>query len=185
MLHQISWLTYAVSIITLVFLYYLYVGIAFYKIELRSLIYKFSGKQPALSAAGNSDLQIPDYEIMGKAEPEAVEFVTQEELHFGPSEESDEPVSEKAIPAETNSRLISTFSEMVSEVRTLIRVINESSESKENFEMLFRLIVQKYLALRGTPYQQQVIDFMMAEGAPEFPFPLDENDLINYWTEAN
>jgi len=70
---------------------------------------------------------------------------------------------------------------MVSEVKTLNRVINESSESKENFEMLFRLIVQKYPALRGTPYQQQINNFLMAEGAPEFPFSLSETDLENYW----
>jgi uncharacterized membrane-anchored protein YitT (DUF2179 family) len=183
MLHQISWFTYAVSIISLVILYYFYIGVAFYRAEIQSAIFKFSGKQPSLKTAGNSDLQIPDYEIMGKAQPEAVEFVAQEELAFGPSENPDEQISDKLPGLETSSRLIGNFSEMVSEVKTLIRVINESSESKENFEMLFRLIVQKYQALRGTPYQQQISDFLMSEGASEFPFSLDENDLENYWTE--
>jgi hypothetical protein len=74
---------------------------------------------------------------------------------------------------------------MVSEVKTLIRVINESSETKENFEMLFRLIIEKYPAICGTPYQQQINDFLMEEGAPEFPFSLNETDLVNYWTEEN
>lgn len=74
---------------------------------------------------------------------------------------------------------------MVSEAKTLIRVINESSESKENFEMLFRLIVQKYAVLRGTPFQQQINDFLMAEGAPKFPFSLSEADLDSYWTDEN
>jgi len=72
MLHQISWFTYAVCIISLVTIYYLYVGLAFYKTEFQLFIFKLSGKQPALKVAGNSDLQIPDYDIMGKAEPEAV-----------------------------------------------------------------------------------------------------------------
>ncbi|AMR29974.1 hypothetical protein A0256_00350 [Mucilaginibacter sp. PAMC 26640] len=185
MLHQISWFTYAVSIITLVILYYLYVGLTFYRSEFQTAIYKLTGKQPALKATSNGDLQIPDYDIMGKAQPEAVEFIKQEELNFGPAEDFDDQATEKIVPLETNSRLIGNFSEMVSEVKTLIRVINESSESKENFEMLFRLIVQKYSALRGTPYQQQINDFLMTEGAPEFPFSLNETDLTNYWTDEN
>lgn len=185
MLHQISWYTYVVSIISLAILYYLYVGLTFYKAELKALLNKFTGRQPAIKAAGNSDLQIPDYDIMGKAAPEAVEFVTQEELSFGPPDDFEEQVR-KAIPvSENNSRLIVNFSEMVSEVKTLIRVINESSETKENFEMLFRLIILKYPALRGTLYQQQINDFLMEEGAPAFSFSLNETDLVNYWTAEN
>ncbi|MET3501319.1 hypothetical protein ABIC45_002931 [Mucilaginibacter rubeus] len=183
MLHQISWFTYTVSIISLIILYYLYIGMIFYRREIQSVIYKLSGRQPALKSSGNGDLQIPDYDIMGKAAPESVEFVAEEELSFGPPDEDDELSSDQTLPSEINSRQIGNFSEMVSEVKTLIRVINESSESKENFEMLFRLIVQKYQALCGTPYQQQINDFLMAEGAPEFPFSLNENDLEKYWTE--
>jgi hypothetical protein len=150
------------------------------------LIYRITGKQPAFKVAGKGDLQIPDYDIMGKAEPDDVAFVSPEELHFGPVEEPDEPATEIAnSPVETNSRLIGNFSEMVSEVKTLIRVINESSESKENFGMLFRLIVQKYPAVKGTAYQQQVNEFLLAEGAPEFPFSLSETDLSNYWSDEN
>jgi len=185
MLHQISWYTYAVSIISLVIIYYLYVGLTFYKAELKVLLYKLTGRQLAIKAAGNSDLQIPDYDIMGKAEPEAIEFVTQEELSFGPPDDFEEQARKDNPAPENNSRLIGNFSEMVSEVKTLIRVINESSETKENFEMLFRLIIQKYPALRGTSYQQQINDFLMEEGAPAFPFSLNENDLVNYWTEEN
>lgn len=185
MLHQISWFTYAVCIISLVTIYYLYVGLAFYKTELQLFIYKFTGKHPALKTAGSGDLQIPDYDIMGKAEPEAVEFVAPEELSFGPADDSDDLPVEKPVSSETNSRLIGNFSEMVSEAKTLIRVINESNEPKENFEMLFRLIVQKYPALRGTIYQQQVNDFLMEEGAPQFPFTVTEADLVTYWSDEN
>jgi hypothetical protein len=66
-------------------------------------------------------------------------------------------MKQKVLPAlasannTTDTRLIGEFSEMVSEVKTLIRVINESSESKENFEMLFRLIIQKYTRPWLTP----------------------------------
>ena len=185
MLHQISWFTYGVSIISLIIIYYLYVGLAFYRVEFQSLIYKLTGRQPALKVARNGDLQILDYEIMGKAQQDNVEFVAPEELSFGPPEDPDDLVAEKIAPMEISSNLIGEFSEMVSETKTLIRVINESSESKENFEMLFRLIVQKYPALRGTSYQQQINDFLLAEGAPEFPFSLSESDLSNYWNDEN
>jgi hypothetical protein len=186
MLHQISWFTYAVSILSLITLYYLYIGLTFYRVELQSLIYKLMGKQPQAKTSGHGDLQLPDYTIMGEAQPDDVEFVTQDELSFGPSDIPDEPHAEQVTPFEgTDSRLIGDFSEMVSEVKTLIRVINESNESKENFEMLCRLIVQKYPALAGTVYQQQINDFLIAEGASQFPFPLTIADLENYWTSEN
>jgi len=189
MLHQISWFTYAVSILSLVILYYMYVGLTFYRIELQSVIYKLMGKQPEVKVFGHGDLQLPDYAIMGKAQPEDVEFLNQEELSFGPTDNPDDLINQQPAKSEalasTNSRLIGDFSEMVSEVKTLIRVINESGESKENFEMLFRLIVQKYHSLTGTVYEQQVNDFLVAEGAPQFPFSLTAADLKNYWLNEN
>jgi len=185
MLHQISWFTYAVSVLLLVTIYYLYVGLAFYRIELQSVIYKLMGKQPAVKASGQGDLQLPDYAIMGKAQPEDVEFLNQEELSFGPTDNPDElslqETSKSPASTASDSKLIVDFSEMMSEVKTLVRVINESSESKENFEMLFRLVVQKYPSLNGTAYEQQINDFLIAEGAPQFPFPLNAEDLKNYW----
>ncbi|MES2108572.1 MAG: hypothetical protein V4577_07490 [Bacteroidota bacterium] len=185
MLHQISWFTYAVSILSLVVLYYLYVGLTFYRIELQALIYKLTGKHPAVKAAGHGDLQLPDYAIMGKAQPEDVVFLRQEELSFAPAGNPEEEVIIDPAKSQTslaaNSSLIGDFSEMVSEVKTLIRVINESGESKENFEMLFRLIIQKYPAIGGTAYQQQVNDFLLTAGVADFPFPLTATDLNNYW----
>src|ERR1700744_2885926 len=77
MLHQISWFTYAVSILSSVILYYLYVGLTFYRVELQSVIFKLMGRQPAIKVFGHSDLQLPDYAIMGKAQPDDVEFLSQ------------------------------------------------------------------------------------------------------------
>jgi hypothetical protein len=189
MLHQISWFTYAVSILLLITIYYGYVGLAFYRTELQSLIYKITGRQPQLRSSGHGDLQLPDYEIMGKAQTDDVEFVRQDELSFGPSEIADEELppldSQSKTPAGTDSRLIGEFSEMVSEVKTLIRVINESSESKENFEMLFRLIVQKYSSLSGSGYRQKINEYLLTEGAPQFPFSLTPDDLEDYWNNEN
>lgn len=189
MLHQISWFTYAVSILSLVIIYYAYVGLTFYRAEIQATFYRLTGRQPALETSGKGDLQIPDYDIMGKAQPEDVDFVNAEELSFGPADipddQSPDQTTKVIIPAGTDSRLIGDFSEMVSEAKTLIRVINESSESKENFEMLFRLIIEKYPALAGTAHQHQINDFLLLEGAPQFPFSLTAADLENYWTNDN
>jgi len=189
MLHQISWFTYAVSILLIITFYYLYVGLAFYRTEVQSLIYKLMGRQPRLKTSGQGDLQLPDYEIMGRAQTNDIEFVSPDELSFGPSDIPDEELPAEAgqskTPAGADSRLIGDFSEMVSEVKTLIRVINESSESKENFEMLFRLIVQKYSSLSGSGYRQKIIEYLLTEGAPQFPFPLTHEELENYWNNEN
>lgn len=185
MLHQISWSTYAVSILLAITLYYLYVGLTFYRAEIQALIYRLLGKQPALKSSGKGDLQFSDYAIIGQAQPDDVTFVAPEDLSFGPPESPDEWQTETTAssinPATPASRLVGDFSEMISEVKTLIRVINESSENKENFEMLFRLIVQKYPSLTGTAYQQQINDFLLDEGAAQFPFALSATDLENYW----
>jgi len=184
MLHQISWFTYGVSIISSVIIYYLYVALTYYRTEFKMTLYKLTGKQPVVKASGSGDFQLPDYEIMGKAQTDDVEFINQTELFFAPAnipdEESQDELHQITVP-EKDSKLIGDFSEMVSEVKTLIRVINESSESKENFEMLLRLILQKYPALKGTIYQDQIIEFLIAEGIPQFPFSLSEDELNNYW----
>jgi hypothetical protein len=182
MLHQISWFTYVVSITLLAAVYYLYVALNFYRAELYTAILKLSGKQPSLTNAAAGDLHIPDYDIMGAAQPEEVDFVSSEELSFAPSTETDDADHRTSISTTPDSRLIGIFSEMVSEVKTLIRVINESNESKENFEMLFRLVTQKYPELAGTPYQLQINGYLIAEGAPEFPFSLTKEELDEYWT---
>jgi hypothetical protein len=182
MLHQISWFTYGVSILSMVAIYYLYVLATFYRTEFYSIILKLSGKRVVAPPLSGGDLQIPDYNIMGKAQPEAIDFVTQEELSFAPVAEVEEFTREPAGSQELNSRLIGYFSEMVSEVKTLIRVINESSESKENFEMLFKLVAQKYPELAGTEYQGQINRYLLIEGAPEFPFTLTADELDEYWT---
>lgn len=181
MLHQISWLTYSVSIISLVAVYYLYVGLTFFRSEFQSVIYKLTGRQPAIRASGQSDLQFPDHVIMGKAQPDEVEFVSPEELSFDPADHSNEVLTESPTIPGTENRLTGDFSEMSSEVKTLIRVINESGESKENFGMLLRLIIQKYPALVGTAYEQQINDFLSAEGVPQFPFTLTADEVKSYW----
>jgi hypothetical protein len=185
MLHQISWQTYVLSIILLLVLYYGYIGIFFYWTEIRAFCFRFSGTQPPLEVNGNSLIPVPEYEIMGQAKPDESPSGNENDLEFGPSDPdeplADEPQQTANLPG-TDSRLISQFSEMISEVKTLIRVINESGETRENFEMLFKLIVQKYTELKGTPYQQQVTEFLMEESEGQFPFEITSAELQAYWT---
>lgn len=186
MLHQITWFTYVTTILFIAAVYYTYVGLSFYRAELRSLLFRLTGRQPAALQLSGSDLPLPDQSLAGAIKPEYTEFVAQEDLSFGPPDEVEEQpaarhlqVVSAAIPP---THLLGDFSEMISETKTLIRVINESSETKENFEMLFRLIVQKYPALAGTPYETQVNDYLISEGADQFPFPLTLAELESYWT---
>jgi hypothetical protein len=185
MLQHISWYTYAVSILFAITIYYLYIGLTFYRVEIRGFIDKLLGRQPAFKSSGLGGLQFPDYAITGKAQADDIAFVDPEDLSFGPPDSPDERSNEEPsstfIASGKSSRLVGDFSEMVSEVKTLIRVINESGESKENFEMLFRLITQKYPSLSETDYQRQINDFLLDEAATHFPFPLSDTDLANYW----
>ena len=135
-----------------------------------AMVYKSTGRQPAVRPAGGGDLHVPDQDVMGAARPESVDFVKAEELSFGPPDSLD---TEQADGEE---------SEMMSEVKVLVRVINESQESKDNFEMLFRLIIQKYQFLSGDGASQQINQYLLTEAAPQLPFTLTVEELHNYWT---
>lgn len=180
MLHQISWLTYGSVIIAVAITYYSYVGLTFYRSELQAWLYRLTGKKQVVSQLSGGDVIIPAYDIAGAIQPDEIDFVPQQELSFGPPDESEAPPAANAQDIESLD-----FSEMISEVKTLIRVINESGESKENFELLFRLIVQKYLSLKGTSYQTQVNDYVISEGSDLFPFSVTLTDLQDYWMNDN
>lgn len=186
MLHQISWFTYVTTILFIAAAYYAYVGLSFYRAELRNLLFRLTGRQPAAIQLSGSDLPLPAQNIAGAIKPEYTEFVAQEELSFGPPDEPEEQYAARHLQVVSTSapatHLLGEFSEMISETKTLIRVINESSETKENFGMLFRLIVQKYPALTGTTYETQVNDYLISEGADQFPFPLTLAELESYWS---
>lgn len=182
MLHQISWFTYGSAVFFITVAYYGYVGLTFYRTELQAVIYRLTGRKPAVIQLSGGDFQIPEHDVSGAIKPEEVDFVAQEDLSFGPSEETETPVIPMPVRNAQDIHLLGEFSEMISEVKTLIRVINESSESKENFEMLFRLIIQKYHSLAGTAYEEQVNDYLVNEGADQFPFSLTLIELQSLWT---
>ncbi|MCR8557282.1 hypothetical protein KXD93_06500 [Mucilaginibacter sp. BJC16-A38] len=189
MLHSISWFTYGSAVIFIAIAYYGYVGLTFYRSELQAAIYRLTGKKPAVRQFAGGDFQLTDYPVTGTIKPEGIDFVAQEELSFGPADENESSViphpSATIGSISTDTHLLGDFSEMISEVKTLIRVINESSESKENFEMLFRLIVQKYTSLTGSVYENQINEYLINEGAAEFPFPLTLTELQSYWNNDN
>lgn len=186
MLHQISWHAYVVSLLLVLAAYYLYVGLVYFRADLRRLLSRLTGKQPGFNVASGSLIPVPEYQIMGAAQPENGTYALAEELQFAPAEIPDEEA--QAAPgtgiATTNeSKLIGDFSAMVDEVKTLIRVINESSESHETFEMLFRLIIQKYPELTGTGYEAKVNKFLLTESEGQFPFALSLPELESYWSD--
>ncbi len=173
MLEKISWLTYLVSIFAVTLIYYGWVSLTFYRAELAGLLRKGPEKQtstrqqPTLNTA-----------IIGQTAPEAEMVAGEQDLLFGPGEPDESATGETAEP-----RQIGEFSEMVGEIKTLIRVMAESAESRENFELLFGLIVQKYPALSATQYRSKIIGFLLAESEGVFPFNLCEEELVELWND--
>lgn len=184
MLQHLSWSAYATGIAVLAALYYGFIGLAYYRYEISGLIRRLTGKPAAGQFNNTGDLLLPVSEIVGGTRTDGMDRVSQDELIFAAPDEPDERtngVVQAIRPTLTDSQLLGELSEMVSETKTLIRVINESSETKENFEMLFRLVVQKYPGLVGTSYEEQVNAYLMNESADLFPFPLTLTELKSYW----
>lgn len=184
MLQHLTWSAYIIGVTLIAGIYYAFVGMTYYRHEIGGIIRRFTGKPAATKFSHTSDLLLPATEIVGGTRTDGMDGVAQDELVFAaPDEPEDRPsgMVQAIRPTLADAHLLGELSEMVSETKTLIRVINESSETKENFEMLFRLVVQKYPDLAGTPYEEQVNAYLMNESADIFPFPLTLTELKSYW----
>lgn len=184
MLNQISWPAFISGMAILLSLYYAYVAAFFYKKEILAFLYRLSGRQAVTDPAKTGFVPEPAYTVMGSAR-NLREAADEEKLQFGPSDNPDEDEDDNTLTAAragASAEVAASFSGMMSECRTLIRVINESGESKENFEMLFRILVEKYPELGESPYRQQVTKTLLEESEGQFSFELSAGELESYWT---
>jgi cytoskeletal protein RodZ len=177
MLESISWPTYLVSIFIITLIYYGWVFLIFYRTELAG-IFKKKHIQNAPGANPPTDQQ---FVVIGQTAHEDEAVAGDQELQFGPADADEPTITTLTVPSAPQQ--VGEFSEMVGEVKTLIRVVAESSESRENFEMLFGLIIQKYPGLSATPYRNKIIGFLLAESQDNFPFALSEEALNQLWNE--
>lgn len=183
MLQHLTWSAYLTAIVITAVIYYVLIGLTYYRHELGNAFNRLGGKQTRQLHPSRGDLILPAADVVGGIRTDGIDIVDQEELVFT-SPDEDRPAtgivqSMRTTPAD--AYLLGDLSEMVAETKTLIRVINESNESKENFEMLFRLVVQKYPDLAGTVYEDQINAYLLKEAADLFPFTLTNSELQTYW----
>ncbi|WP_147238702.1 hypothetical protein [Mucilaginibacter hurinus] len=182
MLQQISWAAYAATIFFTAVIYYGYVMLTYYRSELTGTFRRLTGKAPLKQQTGG-DLLLPELSVLGATRQDGVDHIAHDELLFEPeNEETAAGSTVLPIGNVARSALSDTLAEMIGETKMLIRVINESGESQENFELLFRLIIQKYPELTNTPYEDQVNHFLLGEGAEQLPFTLSLSQLKTYWS---
>lgn len=182
MLNQISWPAFISGMAILLSLYYAYVAAFFYRKEILAFLYRLSGRQAVTEPAKTGFVPEPAYAVIGPARSQREATEEEEELQFGPSDNSDEDNWESNNGlAGASAEVAAQFSQMMSECRTLIRVVNESGESKENFEMLFRILTEKHDELGKSAYRQQISQKLLEESEGQLPFELSAEDLESYW----
>jgi len=183
MLQHLTWPAYFTGILIIAVIYYATVGLIYYRHELGNVLRGLSGKPATQISTSRGDLILPTADVVGGIRTEGVDLIDQEQLIFTSPEEGEPEtgIVQSIRPNGADPHLLGDLSEMVSETKTLIRVINESNESKENFEMLFRLVVQKYPDLAGTIYEDQINAYLLKEVADLFPFTLTNSELQTYW----
>lgn len=177
MLQQFTWQNYFTLIGTLLIFYYGYVCLKWYRKEIRAAIKGDKSQNSLLPVAFTLP---PDNEVIGTAKPVHGAAISGEELRFGPPDEP-EHYQENNLILKEDSELVGAFSDMIAEIKTLVRVIADSNDSRENFEMLFHLEVQKFEILAGTPYQEKINQFLIKESSGQFPFKLQPDELDTYW----
>ncbi len=179
MLSHISWGTYLVTLLITTLMYYAFVLIRYNKYGQKML---FDSREP------RNDLIFPaianravEADIMGAAAPGPVQVLDDSSIVFG-TPEPDELPDTLSVTRRDQPDVINNLPDMIAETKTLIRVIVDTGESRENFELLFRLIMQKYPDVAGTPYQQKINEFLLSKDRSGFPFELTAADLEKLWT---
>lgn len=181
MLQEISWQDYLTGITGLSFAYYVFVVSVYCRTEFAALLRRFKGRAAPVPARVGQ-MALPAVSVMGLAAPEP-EDAEDDDLIFGEPESDDE----EQLPAASSQQSAAPppdeseeeYLQMSGEVTTLYKVVKESGESKANFEMVFRLLAQKYAGLADGPYREQINDHLLAQG--EWPFPLTSAELNQIW----
>ncbi|MDB5004425.1 MAG: hypothetical protein JWQ34_2650 [Mucilaginibacter sp.] len=164
MLHAISWQQYMTAVLLLTAAWYTYVGLTYYRPELRNLLPKKAADTMPLVALA------PMRAVIGGIQPDAgTASADPDELIFSPGEPDD--ISEATLPKGPSDDLLA-------EAITLAG----ASGTKADFLSLLQVLLDKYEIYRD---EISLPAFTAELLTQQLPFELFEHDLDLHWPAEN
>ncbi len=158
MLHAISWQQYLTAVLVISLIYYAFVLLRYYRVELLGLIGLKNETQSVLPQVSS------DASLMGAARPEpGMSSVSPEELMF----------------AEPEPEELSASDDFQAEALTLVKAFEQLNDKPE-FLALLELLVYKYV-----PFRQEIdLDVVMntiREKVSALPFTIEDAQWPRSW----
>lgn len=182
MLEQFTWQQYTLCITGTALIYYAIIGLLYYRDELSRLLSRrlSSGKQQYSAyyqpEPENNSGQDDEEILLGKPAPEEGTSISgMEDLML--TEDEERPLS----PEEEPYLLLGSIPDLLDEFKSLISIVAETGESKEEFLSLFHFIISKYNPVSKSRYRKAINQYMLENSKDRFSFPLSEEELNVLW----
>lgn len=175
MIDTISWTDYFFTLAIITAVYYLVIGITFYRTELMNLL-KRQGHHSDDGVKPSS----PGTRIMGKTQPETLSHV---DRHL-PMDEmvlNEQAPEENTNLADRNAQLlVGVVSDIQQEIKALLEVID--GNNREECAALCHALLSNYPQLISTPYHDSLS--LVIKNALKEHFQLDYsiNQVKSWWT---
>jgi hypothetical protein len=168
MLNAISWQQFVTAFILLSVTWYIYVGLRYYRPELRSLLKISTKAANAFPAVENASASNPTASVMGPARPEpGTGLYAAEELVFS-SGDTDDTISDRTLPKGPSDDLLA-------EAQILVGAFGETG-SKTEFLSLLHILISKYAIFRDEIHLPSIIGSLRQFAGPRLPFELEPNE---------
>lgn len=170
MLHAITWKQFGIAVGGAGLLYYLIILFKYYRQEAIALL---NGRNNlSTMTAPHGAAQKTDQGIFGAAhfDDSEMNLVDADELNFA------EPEPDEIELPDTKGQLLGEVADFMQELKVLMRITKEADDTKENFLMLLRLLINKHQLVATKRYTVPVI-LNILEQSLDLPFELQKAEL--------
>jgi len=171
-----TWQTFLVAAAILSSIWYLVVLPLLYRKQIKVWLDRKDGKpkivplQKDWEAELEQEAGTEEEELIGRSKlPEGVSRLSMDMFGFAPdvSGESEEgrQLQQSLVP------------DMIEELKSIFHILEKEQGGKDDFISLFGMVKAKYAAIRDTPSEQALNDYIRANAL----FPISDEELTNLW----
>ena len=175
LLYHFTWQQFLVAALIMSLIWYLGVIPMLYRQKLKKFFDRSKEFNPVEPLGREWDEELADEpeptgELLGKpALPEGMTKVSMSMFGFAAPPDEDED--------ERRQRQQSLVPDVIEELKSIFHILEKEQGSKTDFIALFGLVKAKYGAIRGTPDEQALNEYIR----DHVLFPISDEELTNLW----